>query len=107
MGGESAWRGSFRSRKTQSSIHRASLARTLHGSLEKKRFIALLRRAMEQKATNYPRRLWLVVPEGTALEMKEMLAAELMGIRRNRTGERDPMDMPFEFGVTQEMLRPL
>jgi hypothetical protein len=51
---------------------------TLHGSLEKKRFMALLRGAMEQTATNYPRRLWLVVPEGTALEMKEMLAAELM-----------------------------
>jgi hypothetical protein len=50
---------------------------TLHGSLEKKRFIALLRDSLERKPPSHLKRLWLVTPEGTASEMLEILKREL------------------------------
>ena len=53
------------------------LVGTLHGSLEKSRFIALLREALERKSPGHLKRLWLVTPEGAASEILEMLKAEL------------------------------
>ncbi len=50
---------------------------TLHGSLEKKRFIALLHESLERKTPGHLERLWLVTPEGTASEMLEILKTEL------------------------------
>jgi hypothetical protein len=50
---------------------------TLHGSLEKKRFLVLLREALERKSPTHLMRLWLVAPEGTSLEILEMLKAGL------------------------------
>ncbi len=50
---------------------------TLHGSLEKSRFISLLREALERKSSGHLRRLWLVTPEGAASEILEMLKTEL------------------------------
>lgn len=50
---------------------------TLHGSLEKTRFIALLREALERKSPGHLKRLWLVTPEGDASEILEMLKKEL------------------------------
>ena len=50
---------------------------TLHGSLEKKRFLVMLREALERKSPTHLKRLWLVAPERTSLEILEMLKAEL------------------------------
>ncbi len=45
-----------------------SLLGTLHGSSEKKRFLILLRSAIERASLNSLKRLWLVVPEGNRCE---------------------------------------
>ncbi len=50
---------------------------TLHGSLEKGRFITLLRESLERKAPRHLERLWLVTPEGAATEVLKILKAEL------------------------------
>jgi len=50
---------------------------TLHGSLEKQRFIVLLREALERTSPTHLVRLWLVVPAGTTSEILEMLKSEL------------------------------
>jgi len=50
---------------------------TVHGSLEKGRFINLLRESLERKPPIHLNRLWLVTPEGTASEILKILKAEL------------------------------
>ncbi len=50
---------------------------TRHGSLKKKRFIALLRQALERNEPAYLKRLWLVATAGTAREVLEILKSEL------------------------------
>lgn len=52
---------------------------TLHGSLEKGRFITLLCESLERKPPRHLNRLWLVTPEGTASEVLKILKAELQG----------------------------
>jgi hypothetical protein len=49
---------------------------TLHGSLEKERFIKLLRSALERTSPTHLKRLWLVVPAGTRSRILEMLKPE-------------------------------
>jgi len=50
---------------------------TLHGSLEKQRFLVLLREALERSSPEHLTRLWLVVPAGTTGEVLGMLASIL------------------------------
>jgi len=50
---------------------------TLHGSLERQRFLVLLREALERSSPEHLARLWLVVPAGTTLEVLGMLASPL------------------------------
>jgi len=50
---------------------------TLHGSLDKRRFIVLLRESLERKPPSYLNRLWLVTPEGAAFETLKILKEEL------------------------------
>ena len=50
---------------------------TLHGSLEKQRFLVLLREALERSSPEYLTRLWLVVPAGTTGEVLGMLVSIL------------------------------
>ena len=46
---------------------------TLHGSLEKERFVALLLRVLKRNSVNHPERLWLVVPAGTDSKIFDIL----------------------------------
>ena len=46
---------------------------TLHGSLEKQRFVFLLRDALERNPAIHLKRLWLVVPEGTRSKILDTL----------------------------------
>ena len=46
---------------------------TLHGSLEKERFVALLQKTLEQSSIDHLKRLWLIVPVGTSRDIIEML----------------------------------
>lgn len=48
---------------------------TLHGSLEKQRFLILLRSALEQISAKHLKRLWLVVPAGTSYKILEILTS--------------------------------
>jgi len=48
---------------------------TLHGSLEKQRFLALLRETLKRSSPEHLTRLWLVVPAGTTGEVLGMLAS--------------------------------
>jgi hypothetical protein len=48
---------------------------TLHGSLEKERFLVLLRSALEKISVNHLKRLWLVVPGKTSSKILEILQA--------------------------------
>jgi hypothetical protein len=50
---------------------------TVHGSLEKRRFLVLLREALERSSPKHPAQLWLIVPAGTTREILEMLASIL------------------------------
>ena len=49
---------------------------TLHGSLEKQRFVVLLRDALERNPAIHLKRLWLVVPEGTRSKILDILESE-------------------------------
>jgi hypothetical protein len=46
---------------------------TLHGSLDKERFVALLKRGLERLSAKHLKRLWLVVPTGTRSKILEIL----------------------------------
>ncbi len=46
---------------------------TLHGSLEKERFVVLLQKTLEQASIDHLKRLWLIVPDGTSRDIIEML----------------------------------
>lgn len=46
---------------------------TLHGSLEKERFVVLLQRILERASIDHLKRLWLIVPDGTSCDIIEML----------------------------------
>ena len=49
---------------------------TLHGSLEKQRFVLLLRQALERISGNHLKHIWLVVPTGTSSKIfKNLLSA--------------------------------
>lgn len=50
---------------------------TLHGSLNKERFLVLLRSALEHVPANRLERLWLVVPAGTRFKILEILQSGL------------------------------
>lgn len=45
---------------------------TLHGSLDKERFVALLKRGLERLSAKHLKRLWLVVPTGTRSKILEI-----------------------------------
>jgi len=47
----------------------------VHGSLEKQRFLVLLREALERSSPKYLVRLWLITPTGSTREILEMLAS--------------------------------
>ena len=49
---------------------------TLHGTLEKERFVVLLRNTLKRVSAGHPKRLWLVVPEGTSPKILEILEAD-------------------------------
>ncbi len=49
---------------------------TLHGSLEKQHFVALLRGALERISANHLKRLWLIVPAGTSSKILKILESE-------------------------------
>jgi len=49
---------------------------TLHGSLEKERFIKLLRSALERTSPAHLKRLWLVVPAETSSKILEILESD-------------------------------
>ncbi len=46
---------------------------TLHGSLDKERFVVLLKRALERMSAKYLKRLWLAVPAGTSSKILQIL----------------------------------
>ncbi|MFQ6022286.1 MAG: hypothetical protein ACE5NW_06155 [Acidiferrobacterales bacterium] len=46
---------------------------TLHGSLDKRRFVKLLRDALEQVSLKHLQTIWLIVPAGTDREVLENL----------------------------------
>ena len=48
----------------------------VYGSLDRERFVVLLRNVMEQSLATHPKRLWLVVPKGTDNEILELLRPE-------------------------------
>ena len=48
-----------------------------HGSLEKQRFVMLLRRALKRTAPRCLKRLWLVMPDKTSCKILETIEAEL------------------------------
>ena len=50
---------------------------TIHGSLEKQRFLVLLREALERSSPKHLARLWLMAPAGSTREILEMLASIL------------------------------
>jgi hypothetical protein len=50
---------------------------TVHGSLEKQRFLVLLREALERSSPKHLAQLWLMVPAGTTRAVLEMLASIL------------------------------
>jgi hypothetical protein len=50
---------------------------TLHGSLEKKRFLVLLREILERRSLGDLTNLWLVVPAGTGSAILQMLKSDL------------------------------
>ena len=52
---------------------------TVRGSLDKSRFIALLREALERRLPSHLKRLWLVVPAGATRQVLEILKADLPG----------------------------
>jgi hypothetical protein len=49
---------------------------TVHGSLEKRRFASLLRTAIDGTPFHHLKRLWLIVPQGTAREVIGSIAAK-------------------------------
>lgn len=49
---------------------------TLHGSLEKQRFVVLLQGALERTSANHLERLWLIVPAGTSHKIFQILDSE-------------------------------
>ena len=51
------------------------LLATLHGSLDRQRFLALLQEALERSSPEHLVQLWLVVPAGTAREVLGMIAS--------------------------------
>jgi hypothetical protein len=52
---------------------------TLHGSLEKQRFVGLLRDALERNPASHLERLWLVVPRGTSSKILDILESNSQG----------------------------
>jgi hypothetical protein len=50
---------------------------TVHGSLEKQRFLVLLREALERSSPKHLTQLWLMVPAGSTREILEMLTSIL------------------------------
>ncbi len=46
---------------------------TQHGSLDKERFLVLLRSTIERVSLHYLKRLWLVIPDGTPSKILEIL----------------------------------
>jgi O-acetyl-ADP-ribose deacetylase (regulator of RNase III) len=62
------------SRKLQSIA--LPLIGTKHGSLEKRRFVVLLRHALERTLPRYLKRLWLIIPDGTSGKILEMIESE-------------------------------
>lgn len=53
------------------------LLATLHGSLDRQRFLSLLREALERSSPENLARLWLVVPAGTTGEVLRMISSML------------------------------
>ena len=49
---------------------------TLHGSLDKQRFVVLLRGTLERISANHLKRLWLIVPAGTSSKILKILESE-------------------------------
>jgi hypothetical protein len=52
---------------------------TKHGSLEKKRFFALLRSVLDRTSFPHPKRIWLVIPPGTSLDILGTFKLQLNG----------------------------
>jgi hypothetical protein len=50
---------------------------TLRGSLEKQRFLVLLREILERRSLGHLTNLWLVVPAGTSSAILQMLKSDL------------------------------
>lgn len=50
---------------------------TLHGSLEKRRFVALLRNTLERTAPDHLKRLWLIISFEVSRRVLEMIESEL------------------------------
>lgn len=50
---------------------------TLHGKLEKQRFVVLLSRALMRASLHYLKRLWLIAPIGVNSKIIKMLKSEL------------------------------
>jgi hypothetical protein len=50
---------------------------TVQGSLEKQRFLVLLREALERSSPKHLTQLWLMVPSGSTREILEMLTSIL------------------------------
>jgi hypothetical protein len=50
---------------------------TVHGSLDKQRFLVLLQEALQRSSPKHLAQLWLMVPAGTTREVLEMLASIL------------------------------
>lgn len=50
---------------------------TKHGSVEKERFVLLLRCALKRASRSYLKRLWLVIPAGTSCKILEGIESEL------------------------------
>ncbi len=50
---------------------------THHGTLDKKRFVVILRHTLKKISPSYLQRIWLVIPSGTGMKTLEMIRSAL------------------------------
>ena len=79
---EPSWREDWVTRALEGIFHEAEMRKlrsigipflgTLHGTMEKRRFLVLLRSSIERVSLHHLKQLWLVVPTGTSCKLFEV-----------------------------------
>ena len=79
---EPSWREDWVTRALEGIFHEAEMRKlrsigipflgTLHGTMEKRRFLVLLRSSIERFSLHHLKQLWLVVPTGTSCKLLEV-----------------------------------